>query len=65
MNRLSDYSNLQSIRAFTGKGKDRGLMENKKKRQWRMMHDRSCQTNLVSDIADLANIMDKGKREKS
>lgn len=64
MTRLCAYSNLKNIRAFKGKGKDRGLVENEK-RQWRIINDRSFHTNLVSDFADIANIVDKGKREKS
>lgn len=40
-------------------------MENREERQRRIMHDGSCQTNLVSLFADRANVVDKGKREKS
>lgn len=47
------------------KAKTEGQMENREKRLWRIMHDGSCQTNLVSVFADIANIVDKRKREKS
>lgn len=64
MNRLITVI-CKALEHLKEKAKTEGLMEDRDKTQWRIMHDRSCQTNLVSVFADIANIMDKGKREKS
>lgn len=40
-------------------------MESRKKRQWGIMYDRSCQTNLISVFVDIGSITGKEKRAKS